>query len=128
VLNNALSQNEYMNRLALILILIGGTAQAIEVDKAAHFGAGYICQDILYNTVFKPEQKPHRVGVLPKDTLAPKLMTAGTCFMLGMFKEALDSQGCQERTGKYCGLDSGDLLANGLGIATKSLLQISFDF
>jgi hypothetical protein len=114
--------------IALIVSIFSLNTYAIEVDKAAHFGAGFICQDVLYNTIFKPEKKPHRPGIIPEGTLAPKLMTAGTCFMFGLFKEAIDSMNCQDRTGSYCGLDGGDLTANGLGIATKSLLQISFDF
>jgi VanZ family protein len=99
-----------MGKLLIITALcVGLTAQAVETDKAAHFGVSYAFQTWMYG-FSKKAFRLKKTEALIFATFTTLIVTTAAEYMPG---------------NKF---DSKDILANGIGAATASATILMFDF
>lgn len=97
-----------MKKLIILALLLTQTSQAIETDKAAHFGISYAANTFAYGwykNAFRMDKK------------TSKIFAAFTTIMFTTAAEYMDSR-----------VDGGDIAANVLGTAASTGTILMFDF
>lgn len=100
----------FMVVIAIVGLLAAGIAKAesFEIDKVKHFGFSFSLQKggtWLSENAFKFRE------------LDAKIFSGATVFTLGLVKEMSDAHP-----------DTGDIIANALGIVAASIFNLKFDF
>ncbi|NBW11480.1 MAG: hypothetical protein EBR82_25965 [Caulobacteraceae bacterium] len=99
-----------MGKLLIIAALcVGLTAQAVETDKAAHFGVSYAFQTWMYG-FSKKAFRLKKTDAIILATFTTLIVTTAAEYMPGQT------------------FDSKDILANGIGAATANITILMFDF
>jgi len=99
-----------MGKLAIVIALcVGLTGQAIERDKAAHFGVSYALQTWGYG-FSKKALRLNKTEALIFSVFTVLIVTTAVEYMPGNT------------------FDSKDILANGIGVGAASATILMFDF
>jgi hypothetical protein len=94
-----------------VYLLFCVNAQALDTDKAAHFGMSFAINTVSYG-VFN---KTLGIAVVPAI-----LLSMSTTILIGVVKEQLDKS--------TTGFNGNDLLADSLGSAASSITILTFGF